>query len=105
MFRGASDYIGDEVVLALIQDPDQHGAVRGGRRSPPPGLAEFVDSSLTKLNVNERPKMLVTDKLAVLSPRRKTLDAFAAPGLSSQPFGQKIRDTFKMARIFCSAPT
>ncbi len=104
LFRGASDYIGDEVVLALIQDPGQPAQFAAVAEVRRPGLREFVDASLTKLSVNERPKMLVTDKLAVLSPEAKTLDAFAAPGLAAQPFGQKIRDTFKDGAniLFCA---
>jgi ferric-dicitrate binding protein FerR (iron transport regulator) len=104
LFRGASNYIGDEVVLALIQEPGQQAQFAAVAEVRRPGLQEFIDSSLTKLSVNERPKMLVNDKIAVLSGEARTLNAFATPGLGGQPFGQKIRETFQDGAniMFCA---
>ena len=103
--RGISEYLGEEVAFVLIQNPGekpQFAAVAEVRR---PGLREFIDSNLAKFNVKERPAMQVTDTLAVFAPEAKTLQAFATPGgLAGQPFGQKIRESFRDGAniLFCA---
>ena len=103
--RGATDYLGDEVVLAAVQDaagkPD-FAIVAEIRRQ---GLREYLEANLQKFGVKQMPEMLLTDSLVVFSPDPDLLRQFSMSGtLAGDAFGRRIAEAYNegVSILFCA---
>jgi ferric-dicitrate binding protein FerR (iron transport regulator) len=104
--RGATEFLGDEIVIALVQRPgNDKPAVGLIAEVNKQGLREYIDTHLQKLGAGGRPHMHLTNSLVVLSPEESMLQYFMNPGsLSANPFGQRIAEAYRdgASILFCA---
>jgi hypothetical protein len=103
--RGGATYLGDEVVMAAAHDGTGKTRFAVVAEVQKQGLREYIDAELQRMNVKERPQMLITEKLAVFAPDAEALSAFSgAGGLAGQPFGRKISEALRdgASVLFCA---
>jgi ferric-dicitrate binding protein FerR (iron transport regulator) len=95
--RGATEYLGDEVVIAVAQQGTNEAAVALIAEVHKQGLREYIDSQLQRLGASEeRPHMYLTNSLVVLSPEADMLQRFTTPGsLGAEPFGKRITEAYR----------
>jgi hypothetical protein len=90
--RGFSEFLGEEVVLALVDTGSRHGvAPLLLAEEARPGLREFLDQEMGARRKAEL-TVLVRDGIVAVTPTR--VPAGAGPGLDGTPFGERIRAAY-----------
>jgi hypothetical protein len=103
--RGAAEYLGNEVVLAVVQRPGADPAVGVLAEVQKQGLREYIDGQLQRMGAGGRPHMEIANGLVVFSPKADMLQAFLTPGtLAAEPFGQRIAEAYREGAhiLFCA---
>ncbi|HET8549258.1 MAG TPA: FecR domain-containing protein, partial [Bryobacteraceae bacterium] len=103
--RGAAEYLGNEVVIAVVRRPGGEPAVAMLAEVHRQGLREYLDSQLQRLGAHDRPHMQLVNDLVVFAPKADMLREFAAPGtFGSEPFGRRIAEAYRDGAhiLFCA---
>jgi hypothetical protein len=94
--RGFSEFLGDEVVLALVDAPQDGAAPLLLAEVRRPGLQEFLDQEMGALGAREKAELsvMVRDGVVVITPRGAAARLARGQGLDGTPFGARIREAY-----------
>jgi FecR-like protein len=92
--RGFSEYLGEEVVLALVQDADGGVTPMMLAAAVRPGLKEFLEHEIPQGHQKDLRVLLQPGVVVVTAGSRPPVTARAGAGLDGTPFGERIGEAY-----------